>query len=102
MANIKSAKKRIKQARARALRNRIRRSIARTAVKRFEEALRSGDLEAALVRLRYASGRLDRAAQKGAIHRNTASRKKSRLWKRYNKALAEARAQSAEAAPTAG
>lgn len=85
MANIKSAKKRIRQSQVRALRNRVRKSIAKTAIKRFEEALHKGDHQDALVRLRYASGRLDRAAQKGAIHKNAAARKKSRLWRRFNK-----------------
>jgi small subunit ribosomal protein S20 len=88
LANIKSAKKRIHQARVHTLRNRIRRSIARTAVRRFMEALAAGDHDQAFVRLKYASGRLDRAAQKGAFHRNNAARKKSQIWRRYNKARA--------------
>lgn len=84
MANIKSAKKRIRQARVHTFRNRVRRSIARTAVRRFMEALQAGDHEKAFLRLKYASGRLDRAAQKGAMHRNNAARKKSQIWRRYN------------------
>ncbi|MDA8198296.1 MAG: 30S ribosomal protein S20 [Thermaerobacter sp.] len=86
MANIKSAKKRIRQTRVHTFRNRVRRSIARTAVRRFMEALKAGDHDQAFVRLKYASGRLDRAAQKGAMHRNNAARKKSQIWRRYNQA----------------
>lgn len=86
MANIKSAKKRIRQTQVRTLRNKIRKTMVRTAVRRFEEALHRGDLETAATALRFCYGRLDRAAQKGAIHHNTASRRKSRLTLRLNKA----------------
>ncbi len=86
MANIKSAKKRIRQTQVRTLRNKIRKTMVRTAVRRFEDALNRGDLEAAATALRFCYGRLDRAAQKGAIHRNTASRRKSRMAMRLNKA----------------
>lgn len=87
MANIKSAKKRIRQTQVRTLRNRVRRSIAKTAIRRFEEALKAGNPDELLTRLRYASGRLDRAAQKGAMHRNHAAKKKSRLQRRYNESV---------------
>ncbi len=85
MANIKSAKKRIKQTQVRTLRNKIRKTMVRTAVRRFEDALNRNDIETAQTALRFCYGRLDRAAQKGAIHRNTAARKKSRLTQRLNK-----------------
>lgn len=85
MANIKSAKKRIRQTKVRTLRNKIQKTMFRTAIRRFEQALESGDLEAAETALRFAQARLDRAAQKGAIHRNMAGRKKSRLAARLNK-----------------
>jgi small subunit ribosomal protein S20 len=86
VANIKSAKKRIRQDRVRRLRNRVRRSIAKAAVRRFEESLRQGNHEEAQTRLRYASGRIDRAAQKGAMHANKAARMKSQIWRRFNQA----------------
>ena len=86
MANIKSAKKRIRLAEESRSRNRVRRSIARAAIRRFEESLRAGNLEEAETRLRFASGRLDRAAQKGAIHRNKAARRKSHIWRLFNEA----------------
>lgn len=86
MANIKSAKKRIRQTKVRTLRNKIRKTMVRTAVRRFEDALQRGDLAAAESLLRFCYARLDRAAQKGSIHRNNASRKKSRLAARFNRA----------------
>ena len=85
MANIKSAKKRIRQTRVRTLRNKIQKTMFRTAIKRFEAALNRGDVVAAEEALRFVYGRLDRAAQKGAIHRNTANRRKSRLSQRLNR-----------------
>ncbi len=86
VANIKSAKKRIRQTQKRTLRNKIRKTMVRTAVRRFDDALNRGDLEAAATALRFCYGRLDRAAQKGAIHRNNASRRKSRLALRLQRA----------------
>jgi small subunit ribosomal protein S20 len=47
-------------------------------------------LEEAAERLRFASGRLDRAAQKGAMHRNKAARKKSHIWRQFNQAQRDA------------
>jgi small subunit ribosomal protein S20 len=84
LANIKSAKKRIRQNRKRMLRNRMRKNVYRAAVRRFEAAVVSGDVSAAESAFRFASGRIDRAAQKGAIHRNAAARKKSRLARILN------------------
>ena len=86
MANIKSAKKRIRQTETRTLRNKIRKTMVRTAIRRFEDALKHEDMDSAASALKFCYARLDRAAQKGSIHRNTANRKKSRLTIRYNKA----------------
>lgn len=86
MANIKSAKKRIRQNRKRMLRNRMRKNLVRAAIKRFEAALAAGNMTQAEEALRYAVGRLHRAAQKGAIHKNAAARKSSRLTRRFNEA----------------
>jgi len=85
VANIKSAKKRIRQTKVRTLRNKIQKTMFRTAIRRFEVALNQGDVQTAEQALRFVYARLDRAAQKGAIHRNTASRRKSRLSQRLNK-----------------
>ncbi len=84
MANIKSAKKRIRQNRKRMLRNRMRKNMYRAAVRRFEAAVATGDVAQAESAYRFASGRIDRAAQKGAIHRNAGARKKSRLHRILN------------------
>ncbi|HXF94529.1 MAG TPA: 30S ribosomal protein S20 [Gemmatimonadales bacterium] len=76
MPRIKSAKKAMRQARARYQRNRVQRSRLRTAVKRVRQA-ETG--EAAARALAVAVRLLDRAARKGLIHPNNAARHKSRL-----------------------
>ena len=89
MANTKSAKKAARQAERRTLVNKARRSRVRTYVRKVEEAIASGDKQAAAVALREAQPEIMRSAQKGIIHRNTASRKISRLSARI-KALGAA------------
>jgi small subunit ribosomal protein S20 len=89
MANTKSAKKAARQAESRTLINKARRSRMRTFVRKVEEAIASGDKQAAAVALREAQPQIMRSAQKGIIHRNTASRKISRLSARI-KALSAA------------
>jgi small subunit ribosomal protein S20 len=85
MANTKSAEKRNRQRLAREARNRVARGSARTAVKKARLAVAAGDPEAAeLVRL--AERALDKAASKGVIHANNASRRKSRLYKALHQA----------------
>ena len=89
MANIASQIKRNKQNEKRRIRNKGVRSELRTRVKAAESAAAGGaeDLEAAI---RLAMKRIDKAAAKGAIHKNEASRRKSRLSKRLAKVSAEA------------
>ena len=82
MANIKSAKKRIIQTLRRAEVNRSRRSDMRTYIKLVESAIEAGDLKSAQSALTDAEPRLMRCAQKGILHRNTATRKLSRLSKK--------------------
>jgi small subunit ribosomal protein S20 len=89
MANTKSAKKAARQAESRTLVNKARRSRMRSFVRKVEEAIASGDKQAAAVALREAQPEIMRSAQKGIVHRNTASRKISRLSARI-KALAAA------------
>jgi small subunit ribosomal protein S20 len=84
MANTKSAKKAARQAESRTLINQARRSRMRTYVRKVEEAIASGDKQAAAVALREAQPEIMRSALKGIIHRNTASRKISRLSARIN------------------
>ncbi|MEW6545612.1 MAG: 30S ribosomal protein S20 [Bacillota bacterium] len=94
MPQRNTAAKRARQAEQRRLRNAAIRSSMRTAIRRFREALASGNLEEAKARLQKAISMVDKAATKGAIHRNQADRRKARLQKHYN----VARQQSAEQA----
>jgi len=87
MANTKSAKKAARQAIRRTEVNKARTSRARTAVRSVEDAIKAGDKDAAAAALRTASPVLARTAQKGVLHKKTASRKISRLTARV-KAMA--------------
>ncbi|MEQ9643317.1 MAG: 30S ribosomal protein S20 [Alphaproteobacteria bacterium] len=84
MANIRSAKKRWRQTLKRTERNRSGRSKLRTYLRRAEEALSSGDKAAAEAAMAAAVPVIARAAGKGLLPANTASRKISRLTKRLN------------------
>lgn len=83
MANIKSAIKRNKQNEKRRLRNRVYRGRARTFVKRARLAIEDGTPEEAQSALMEAVRALDKAAEKGIIHKNNAARRKSRLMKKF-------------------
>lgn len=82
MANTSSAKKATRKIAARTAINKNRRSRVRTYVRKMEEALAAGDKSAAEEAFRAAQPELMRAATKGVMHRNTASRKVSRLAQR--------------------
>lgn len=84
MANTASAKKAVRKIERRTAVNRSRRSQMRTYLRKVEEAIASGDAAAAGAALRNAAPLVMRAAQKGIVHKNTASRKVSRLTKRVN------------------
>ena len=86
MPNIKSAIKRVQLAKQRTVKNAASKSSLRTAIKRFEEALTT-DPASAKPSLGKAVRSLDRAAAKGIIHKNAAARKKSRLTRKFNKAV---------------
>jgi small subunit ribosomal protein S20 len=88
MANTTSAKKAVRKIERRTAVNRSRRTQMRTYVRKVEEALASGDASAAAAALNAAEPLVMRAAQKGILHKNTASRKISRLTVRV-KALAK-------------
>ena len=79
MATHVSAEKRIRQTARRTAVNRARLSRLRTFVKKVETAIASGDKEAARAALKAAQPELQRGAQKGVLHKNTAARKLSRL-----------------------
>ena len=78
MPRIKSAKKALRKSKKATLRNRAQRSALRSAIKRVRGATTPSDAQAAY---RAATSLLDRAGRKNLIHRNTASRPKSRLAK---------------------
>lgn len=83
----RSAEKRERQNAVRRMRNRQNKSAVRTACKKFEAAVAAENKEEAAQRLATAERELDHAASKGVIPKNTASRKKSRLHRRYNKMI---------------
>ena len=85
MPNIDSAKKRARQTAKRTAVNHARKSRVRSFTRNVEEALESGDKEAALKAMKAAEPELMRGASKGVIHSNTARRKVSRLAKRVAK-----------------
>ena len=89
MANIKSAKKRILIINKRTAKNRRIKSHLKAIVKNFDAAIADSDFDTAKEKLALAEKRLMQAAAKGTIHKNAASRKVSRLTKRFNEAKAK-------------
>lgn len=85
MANIKSAKKRVLVAERNAQRNKAIKSRVKTYVKKVDAAVEAGDKAAAVAALREAEIELKKATSKGVYHKNTTSRKVSRLTKLVNK-----------------
>ena len=100
MAHSLSAKKRVRQNLKRRARNRARKEVLKNQVKTFQTALTAGDFAKADQELRSTASRLDRIAAKGTLHKNTASRKRSRLAKRLN-AARKAKEQGAGVGTTA-
>ena len=84
MANIKSAKKRILVNRTRAARNKATRSAVKTSIKKVYAAIDQKDKEAANAALSNAVSTISKATSKGVYHKNTTSRKTSRLQKAVN------------------
>jgi small subunit ribosomal protein S20 len=85
MANTKSAQKATRVIARRTEVNKARRSRMRTMIVKVEEAITSGDRTTAMAALKEAEPVIMRAAQKGVVHRNAASRKVSRLTERVAK-----------------
>lgn len=79
MANIKSAKKRIRQTRKRTMHNRMYRSAARTYIKKARTLIAAGELEEAEVVAQKAYSTLDKAGRKHIVHPRNAARRKGRL-----------------------
>ena len=84
MANSPASKKRARQNAARAEVNKARRSRMRTFIRKVEEAIATGDSDAASRALREAQPEIMRNVSRGVVHKNTASRKISRLSSRVN------------------
>ena len=86
MANTRSAEKRNRQSQNRRARNQAVRTRVKSAVKKVRETLEGGELAAAQDAFKKAARVIDQASSKGVVHRNTASRKISRLAKAVAKA----------------
>ncbi|MCL2874416.1 MAG: 30S ribosomal protein S20 [Defluviitaleaceae bacterium] len=84
MANIKSAKKRIKVITRKTLNNKVVKSSTKTAMKKVVVAVNAGDKTASQAALLNAVKCIDKAASKGIYHKNNAAHKKSRLTKMVN------------------
>ncbi len=89
MPNHKSAEKRMRQNEKRRLINRSNRSSLRTSIKKLRAALAGGDSNELQTLLPETISNIDKAVQKGILHRNAAARYKSRLTARVNQASAK-------------
>ena len=79
MANTKSAKKMVRKIARKTAVNKVRKTQMRTQVRMVEEAITAGDKTAAVAAFKAAEPQLAKSAQKGVVHKKTASRKVSRL-----------------------
>jgi len=89
----KSVQKQVRVAERRRLRNKPIRGLTRTNITKAEKLIFSGELESAQKAVLVAISSLDKAAEKGVIHPNNAARRKSRLMKKLNEALASSSAE---------
>jgi len=88
LAGTKSAQKQARVAERRQLRNKSIRSLCKTNITKAEGLIFSGELESARKAVLAAISSLDKASEKGVIHPNNAARRKSRLIKKLNEAIA--------------
>lgn len=84
MANIKSAKKRIKTNEKARLRNKVQKSSMRTTMKSLEKAISEGNKDESLKLMDLVSKKLDKAVTKNVVHKNYAARNKSKFMKQIN------------------
>jgi len=84
VARSLQSRKRVRQNAKSKTINRARKSQVKTQIKRFQEALESGDVQAASEKYRLVVKKLDKTAAKSTMHKKTAARKKSRLAKQLN------------------
>jgi small subunit ribosomal protein S20 len=85
MAHSVSARKRIRQDLKRRARNRRRKKVVRLATREFEEAVGTGNAASSLEAFKNVQKKLDQIAAKGAIHKRTAARRKSRMARKVNR-----------------
>ena len=85
MPNIKSAKKRVRIGAVKQSQNKVVKSIMRTSIRKVKIAVAAGDRELAGALYISAAASIDKAAQRGVIHKNNASNKKSKLMRQINK-----------------
>jgi small subunit ribosomal protein S20 len=90
VANLASAKKRARQTEKRTARNKARKSAVKTATRKLVDAVHDGKLDEAQKLLSAFTKTIDQVAAKGTVHKNTASRRKSRMAKRVNAAKVKA------------
>lgn len=85
LPNIRSAKKRVKTAETKTIRNKMVKSRVNTYTKKFKVAIEEGNLQVAKELHPYVVKQIDMAVSKGVIHKNSANRKKSKLATALNK-----------------
>jgi len=91
LPRTKSAQKQERVAERRRLHNKSIRTLCKTSITKAERLIFSGELQSAQAAVVAAISALDKAAEKGVIHPNNAARRKSRLMKKLNEALASAK-----------
>jgi len=91
MPNSPSAAKRMRQGAKRRKRNRVTKKVIKTLSKRTVTALAAKDFEKALIDLKAASSKIDKAGARRVLHPNTAARRKSKLARAYQSAVAKAK-----------
>ena len=84
MANIKSAKKRIKVIQTKTLQNQMVKSQLKTVIKKFNDTVASGNKEEACAAYRLAVKKVDQAVAHGVLHKNAAAHKKSAMTVKFN------------------
>jgi small subunit ribosomal protein S20 len=91
LPTTKTAEKEMRVADRRKARNKSIRSQTKTDVSKAESVISSGNLDAAKAEVKAAVSSLDKETEKGKVHRNNAARRKSRLMKKLNQAIAAAK-----------
>lgn len=88
MANLQSAKKKVRQSEKKRLQNKVLKSAMRTQIKKFLSAVEAQDPQAAQIELSKTMGALDKMSQKKIIHDNNVARQKAKLHQKYNALVA--------------